>query len=304
MLGDNPHINHKPYFGADEPGEIVGAYSIAWLKDGTISRDVMTIRDINKIRSVSKAENGPWNNPIFFPEMCKKTVARRHYKQLPHAAEMDEFIKRLDEREGFTETPEGMEARQQQRAGSTAAAFDAFAGTGEPQTIEHDAGGGDNAGPTVHDEPADAAKDTLDDFTDATDSGQSHEQDADAGNGEQQTDAGAPADDAGGEAQDDAAGDAPRLEPGFFVYKGEQANPDAQRDKASWPMVRLPKTEDEYLQYAEAYCGQMTDPSKIGIWFKSTDQRNLRNACAVTKDGFDKAKAAAADTMAHLQKGQ
>lgn len=133
-LGDSPKIIHKPYMGPEEPGEIVAAYSVAWLKDGTISRDVMTIRDILKIKAKSKAANGPWGDATFFPEMCKKTVARRHYKSLPHSSDLDDVIQRDDETFALDDRNEGQIAdRQTRRLQSTAATFDQFGG----QTIDH-----------------------------------------------------------------------------------------------------------------------------------------------------------------------
>src|SRR5262249_11271046 len=101
VLGDDERIIHEPYIGPDDAGQIIAAYSIARLKDGTVSREVMTIRDIEKIKAKSKAKNGPWGDPTFYPEMCKKTVARRHYKQLPHSSDLDDMIRRDDEAFGL-----------------------------------------------------------------------------------------------------------------------------------------------------------------------------------------------------------
>src|SRR3546814_6152413 len=42
LLGDDQRIYHKPTMG--DPGQVVGAYSIVKLKDGTISRDFMPRR--------------------------------------------------------------------------------------------------------------------------------------------------------------------------------------------------------------------------------------------------------------------
>src|SRR3546814_14134854 len=42
LLGDDQRIYHKPTMG--DPGQVVGAYSIVKLKDGTISRDFMPDR--------------------------------------------------------------------------------------------------------------------------------------------------------------------------------------------------------------------------------------------------------------------
>jgi len=94
-LGDAPFIRHKPTLG--ERGKIIAAYSIATLKDGSISREVMSIGDIEGVRSKSKAQKGPWDDPIFYPEMVRKTVARRHSKALPMSTDLETAIERDDE---------------------------------------------------------------------------------------------------------------------------------------------------------------------------------------------------------------
>jgi len=91
-LGDNPYILHQPTL--EEKGKIIAVYSIATLKTGEKSRDVMSIPEINKIRALSKAKNSPWNN--FFDEMAKKTVARRHSKVLPMSTDLDDLLRRDD----------------------------------------------------------------------------------------------------------------------------------------------------------------------------------------------------------------
>lgn len=93
-LGDEPFIKHRP--SLKDRGEIIAVYSIATLKSGEKSRDVMGIGEVEKIRSISRAKNGPWANPIFYPEMAKKTVARRHSKVLPMSSDLDDLIRRDD----------------------------------------------------------------------------------------------------------------------------------------------------------------------------------------------------------------
>lgn len=95
-LGDDAMILHEPYMGPDDPGEIVAAYSIAVLKSGEKSREVMTRREIEKVRAVSKSKDGPaWTK--WFSEMARKTVARRHSKVLPMSTDLDDLIRRDDE---------------------------------------------------------------------------------------------------------------------------------------------------------------------------------------------------------------
>jgi recombination protein RecT len=95
-LGDSPFIKHKPTLSG-EKGKIIAVYSVATLKGGEKSRDVMSIADVEKIRTKSRGTNTPWNDPIFYPEMCKKTVARRHSKVLPMSTDLDDLIRRDDD---------------------------------------------------------------------------------------------------------------------------------------------------------------------------------------------------------------
>lgn len=93
-LGDNPFIKHKP--SLTKRGKLIAVYSVAKLKDGSISRDVMSIEDVEKIRAKSMAQKGPWSDPTFYPEMAKKTVARRHSKVLPMSTDLDDLMRRDD----------------------------------------------------------------------------------------------------------------------------------------------------------------------------------------------------------------
>lgn len=99
-LGDSPRIKHTPALG--ERGEIVAAYSIAELKSGFVSREVMDIGEILKIRDRSQAWRGalkkgktqftPWGTAL--GEMARKTVLKRHSKQLPMSREERHLIDR------------------------------------------------------------------------------------------------------------------------------------------------------------------------------------------------------------------
>lgn len=93
-LGDDEHIDHKPTMQPDR-GQIIAAYAIAKLKDGTVQREVMTVAEIEEVRNVSRAKNaGPWTQ--WFGEMARKTVVRRLCKYLPLSAELMRTMKRGD----------------------------------------------------------------------------------------------------------------------------------------------------------------------------------------------------------------
>jgi recombination protein RecT len=306
-LGDSSSIIHEPYFGADERGPVIGAYSIATLTDGTKMRDVMTIREIEKIRSKSRAGNGPWNDPIFFPEMCRKTMARRHYKQLPHSSELDHTIEHDDKMFGLEE--QQIEQRQQRRLSSTAAAFDQFAGN----TIEnnaHEQQQGDHGAETgeVWDEPSD-----LDDAPAETAKP--------AGVGKAQVDADKPA------AKPAAAKEAPEgnvvaekakaEKPAAEVKRdpissgpepkheaADEAAPDAEYDRelddapreekeADWPQGKVPENVDQYRRMHRTWLRNAKDFGPMSKEFSAS--RGLRASLGFTQednDGFrDETKA-------------
>jgi recombination protein RecT len=93
-LGDNPFIRHKPTL--NEKGKLIAVYSIATLKSGEISRDVMSVHDVEAVRTKSRGTNTPWADPVFYPEMAKKTVAKRHSKVLPTSTDLDDLLRRDD----------------------------------------------------------------------------------------------------------------------------------------------------------------------------------------------------------------
>jgi len=108
-LGDEPFIRHKP--SLDDPGKVIAAYSIATLKSGEKTREVMSIDAIEKVRKRSKAATkGPWVTD--YEEMCRKTVARRHSKVLPMSTDLDDLIRRDDDLYDFKETGEKQAAAE------------------------------------------------------------------------------------------------------------------------------------------------------------------------------------------------
>ncbi len=134
-LGDDPFIRHKPTL--QEPGPVVAAYSIATLKSGEKSREVMSVAAINKVRDVSKAKNsGPWVQ--WYEEMCRKVVARRHSKVLPMSTDLDDIIRRDDDLYNV-EQPRAEGEKPKPR--TLASKLDALAGP--PTTIDQPTNGED-----------------------------------------------------------------------------------------------------------------------------------------------------------------
>ena len=137
QLGDDPFIRHKPSLTGGRSRPVIAAYSIATYPDGTISREVMNADQLEDIRKKSKARRGPWSDPVFYPEMCRKTVARLHAKQLPMSTDIYSVLQRDDD----TDLGRPKEAAPLQRPGSAAALLDAFASEPprppRPQQVEH-----------------------------------------------------------------------------------------------------------------------------------------------------------------------
>lgn len=84
--GDEPRIVHRPYWGSENPGQVVAAYVIIKLHNGEVKREVMSRYDIERVRDASKAKNGPgWTN--WYDQFAIKAVIKRAQKQLPTDSE-------------------------------------------------------------------------------------------------------------------------------------------------------------------------------------------------------------------------
>ena len=88
---DGENLIHEPSFFHDN-GKEIGAYALARTKDGGVYIEVMTEKQINDVRNVSRSkDSGPWSGP-FRLEMWKKTVLRRLIKRLPVSTDIDQVI--------------------------------------------------------------------------------------------------------------------------------------------------------------------------------------------------------------------
>jgi recombination protein RecT len=125
-LGDQPYIKHKPAMVAD-PGPVVAAYSVATLKSGEKSREVMTRAELEKVHAASKsAGRGPWVD--WFDEMARKTVAKRHAKVLPMSTDLDDLMRRDDDLYDLGGAREEARAANQGRPQNLAGKLQALAG--------------------------------------------------------------------------------------------------------------------------------------------------------------------------------
>jgi recombination protein RecT len=97
VRGDDPRIEHEPYLGAEEAGDVVAAYVIVKLVNGETHREVMSKRDIEKVREASKAPNGPgWSK--WYDQFAIKSVVKRAYKLLPSSSDrLDRVIEHDNE---------------------------------------------------------------------------------------------------------------------------------------------------------------------------------------------------------------
>jgi recombination protein RecT len=93
--GSDPYFKHQP--ALSQRGEKVGAYAIAFLRDGGFQFEILGKEEIEKIRSTSesyKNEEGrkfsPWET--WEDEMWKKSALKRLFKLLPKTNFSDQLI--------------------------------------------------------------------------------------------------------------------------------------------------------------------------------------------------------------------
>jgi len=101
-LGLDSRIVHKPDWDAEDRGDIMFVYAVAKLRDGGIQFDVMSRKEIERVRNASSgysmakryAKDGKINSPweTHFEEMAKKTVVRRLFKYLPVSIEIQRAV--------------------------------------------------------------------------------------------------------------------------------------------------------------------------------------------------------------------
>ena len=88
--GTKPDITHEPMIDGD-PGEIVGAYAIAFFDDGTNHPEWMPLSELKKVRASSKQAHGPAYSE-WLSEMYRKAPVRRLFKFLPSNPEISKAI--------------------------------------------------------------------------------------------------------------------------------------------------------------------------------------------------------------------
>lgn len=138
-LGDSPMLKHKrlPFAGDPAARPVYCAYSLAWNKEGDLFvPEIMFENEIMAVAARSKSfKAGPWSDPLFAHEMRKKTVTKRHFKQLPTNRDLDRVLRRDDALYDFEERKRERETERATIPGGTRAALDHFAKQTTPVTV-------------------------------------------------------------------------------------------------------------------------------------------------------------------------
>lgn len=89
---ENGNISHRVNWREDR-GKLQCVYSVVRLANGDIDTEVMTLAEVEAIKSRSRASSsGPWVSD--FEEMAKKTVIRRHSKRLTLSPDFHEALEK------------------------------------------------------------------------------------------------------------------------------------------------------------------------------------------------------------------
>lgn len=90
--GEVEHVVDNPF---GDRGELVGFYAVCQFKDGTKKYEVMSKKQVDAVRSRSRAaNNGPWVTD--YNEMAKKTVFKRLTKWLPVTPDLQAAVEHDD----------------------------------------------------------------------------------------------------------------------------------------------------------------------------------------------------------------
>ena len=97
------HYIHRPKLIEKDRGREICGYSIFEDLGGNTHIHVMDTYHIDDIKKLvfarMKDASTPWKDPVFEPEMRKKTVIRRHWKTEPMSAEIAEAIEEEEKNE-------------------------------------------------------------------------------------------------------------------------------------------------------------------------------------------------------------
>lgn len=106
-IDQQPAHKYDAFASHKERGEIIGVYCTVKTTDGSFLTEEMSLDDIYKVKSSSKAANGPWVK--WFDEMCRKSVVKRASKYWPRTSQnnrLDHAIDVLNQHEGIAQPGE------------------------------------------------------------------------------------------------------------------------------------------------------------------------------------------------------
>jgi len=136
IKGDNESLRHEPIL-FEEKGEMIGVYSVVTLKDGSKVREFMDMKQIEKVRNVSRSKDkGPWVD--WFDEMAVKSVLRKVAKLCPSSADLDGIFKSDDEdepAESFNPVTGEVAEQQPRRRQSAADRVKSTVSQNEPENV-------------------------------------------------------------------------------------------------------------------------------------------------------------------------
>lgn len=96
VQGDEPRLEHRPAPLGSDRGDMIGCYAIFKVDGVVLHREVMDKKEIEKVRSCSRNQNGlMWTK--FSTEGWRKTVIRRGIKTVPSVPALERMIGRVDE---------------------------------------------------------------------------------------------------------------------------------------------------------------------------------------------------------------
>jgi recombination protein RecT len=272
-LGDTPFIAHEPSL-EDDPGRTIAVYSIATLKSGEKSRDVMSMAAVRRIRDRSDAYKAwkagkipptPWNTDE--DEMAKKTVARRHSKVLPMSSDLDDLMRNDDDLYHTRGTStEGVVADRPKSLGGKLDALANLSGNDEAEVTDVT--------------PAD---DNDGEIIDINEDGEVIERESDGDENE----APAATEQESQPATVSSFADAAATEGAEVVREGPasdtSAPPTDKKDDS-------PKTDAEYRVFAAAWIAATPDrEERLARWSREKPMRNKANVTPETRDMLEAA---------------
>ena len=94
-----PSHKSNPFKPNKDRGDVIGAYCTVKTSDGSYLTEEMNIDELNKIKSASKAANGPWKT--WPEEMMRKSVVKRASKYWPTRERLSLATDAINQHEGI-----------------------------------------------------------------------------------------------------------------------------------------------------------------------------------------------------------